>query len=309
MTSKKVNWIFLSIILCHFLISFWIAIAIVRGMSFGMVESIFWGEMAVVLPGLLYYLMRDRKQSVREELGFRKIRISTVFLTVLYTILLMPLVTVVNAFSMLFVDNTVLSVSVDIMQEPFWLMFFMMAVFGPVCEELMFRGIIFRGYRRDGSLIGAAVLSAIVFGFMHMNFNQAGYAFVLGIGFSLLMAATGSIWPPIIAHFYVNGQSVCMMYLQEYLTPGSLAEEAAASTSRQEMLIMIGVFAMIAAVTTTLAACLLVWMAKREGHEGELRSLWKKPEDRKRRITIPLVIALVISFLYMLLEAVAVAMM
>ena len=78
--------------------------------------------------------------------------------------------------------------------------------------------------------------------------------------------------------------------------------------TREELLMTIGVYSIIAAVTTVLAICLLVFIAEREGHKEELKNLLVKPEGAKRRVTPALVTALVIAFLYMLLEAVLAAL-
>ena len=85
--------------------------------------------------------------------------------------------------------------------------------------------------------------------------------------------------------------------------PGSLEAEAAALT-RQDLLMTIGIYSVIAAVTTVLAVCLLIFIADREGHKEELRCLFIKPESANKRVTPALVIALIIAFMYMLFEAV-----
>lgn len=306
MNSKKANRLFLSVILMHFVL---IAILIAGSQFFsiGIIENLLLSQMVILLPALISLFLG--KEKIRAcDLGFRKIRISTVLLIVLYTLLCMPLVTVVNAISMLFVDNTVVAMSSDILAVPFPAAFFMIAMFGPFSEEFVFRGIIFQGHRKDGNTLGAILLSALVFSFMHMNFNQAGYAFVIGIALAFAMVATNSIWAPLIMHFIINAQSVCTMYLTEFFMPGSLAADSAALT-REDLLMMIGIYSVIAAVTTVLAVCLLIFIADREGQKEELNRLLVKPEGAKRRVTLSLVAALIIAFLYMLFEAVVTAMM
>ena len=306
MNSKKSNRLFLSVVLMHFVL---IAVLIAGSQFFslGIIENLLASQMVILLPALISLLLGKEKVGAC-DLGFRKIRIATVLLVALYTLLCMPLVTVVNAISMLFVDNTVVAMSNEILAVPFPAALFMIAMFGPFSEEFVFRGIIFQGYRKDGNTLGAILLSALVFGFMHMNFNQAGYAFVIGVALAFAMVATNSIWAPIIMHFIINAQSVCTMYLTEFLMPGSLAAESAAMT-REDLLLTIGIYSVIAAVTTVLAVCLLIYIADREGQKEELTRLLVKPEDSKRRVTPSLVVALIIAFLYMILDAVVTAMM
>ena len=306
MNSKKANRLFLSVVLMHFVLIF-ILIVGSQFFSLGLVSNLLVSQLIILLPACVSLLF-NKKRICISDLGFRKIRISTVLLTIVYTLLCMPLVTVVNAISMLFVENTVVAISSDILALPFPVSLLIIAMVGPFSEEFVFRGIMYNSYRKDGNALGAVLLSALVFGFMHMNLNQAGYAFVIGIALALLMIATGSIWAPIVMHFIINAQSVCMMYITEYFMPGSLAEEAAAMT-KEDLLMTIGIYSIIAAITTVLAICLLIFIADREGHKEELRNLLGKEENAKRRITPALVVALVIALIYMIIEALAYAMM
>ena len=295
------NRLFLSVVLMHFVL---IAILIAGSQFFslGIIENLLASQMVILLPAIISLCFRKEKISFR-ELGFRKLRISTALLVALFTFLCMPLVTVVNAISMLFVDNTVVAMSSEILAVPFPVAFIMIAVFGPFSEEFVFRGIMFHGYKKDGNILGAVLLSALTFSFMHMNFNQAGYAFVIGIGLAFVILATGSFWSAFIMHFIVNAQSVCTMYLSERLMPGSLVAESAAMT-RQDLMMTIGIYSVIAAVTTVLAVCLLIYIADREGQKETLKNLLTKPENAKRCVTPSLVAALLIAFVYMVFEAV-----
>lgn len=306
MNSKNVNRLFLSVVLMHFVL---IAILIVSSpfFSLGIIENLLVSQMVILLPAIINFIIRKEKIELK-KLGFRKIRISTVLLVVLYTLLCLPLVTVVNAISMLFVDNTVVALSSEILAVPFPIAFFMIAIFGPFSEEFVFRGVMFHGYKKDGNTLGAILLSALTFSFMHMNFNQAGYAFVIGIGLAFIMLATNSFWAPMIMHLIINAQSICTMYLTEMVMPGSMAAEAAALT-KQDLLMTIGIYSIIAAVTTVLAICLLIFIAEREGQKEQLQCLLVKPEGTKRRVTPALVIALLIAFAYMLFEAILTMMM
>ena len=93
-----------------------------------------------------------------------------------------------------------------------WLNLLLLAVLPALVEEYVFRGLIFLGYKKRNPL-KAVLLSAVLFGFMHLNINQFSYAFVLGIVLALLVYATGSIIPGILVHFTINGYSVVVSYI------------------------------------------------------------------------------------------------
>lgn len=305
MNSKKVNWLFLSLILIDLA---WIALMLLsylfwdNPIDIPITANFILSEAFIMLPALLFVLTSRRKTrtgSINELLGFHRMKLSSFFMVILFTFLIMPMSTAINAISMLFVDNAVNAVSGDVLQVPFPVMLFLIGIFGPFCEEFVFRGVIFRGYKNTGPVLWAIFWSSLLFALMHLNFNQAAYAIAIGIMFGLLVEATGSLWSSAIAHMVFNSQQVCMMYLLDYL-PESYASE----TLTQDMLIAaIGPYLIAAAVATPIAVCVIVWLAGNENREDKLRSIWACRKDRRGSfVSIPLIIAIVISLAYMSLE-------
>lgn len=80
----------------------------------------------------------------------------------------------------------------------------------PVCEELVFRGLMFRRVRQEASFLRAAVYSSCVFGFLHGNFVQILYGFFMGFMFCYLYEKYGSVKAPAFAHMTANIFSVVM---------------------------------------------------------------------------------------------------
>ena len=78
----------------------------------------------------------------------------------------------------------------------------------PICEELVFRGLIFKRIRMRTTYFQAAFHSALVFGIMHMNLIQMFYGFFLGIVFAYAYEKYGSVKAPIAAHVAANLVSV-----------------------------------------------------------------------------------------------------
>lgn len=90
---------------------------------------------------------------------------------------------------------------------PFWLTLFTFAVVAPFFEELIFRGILLNRLRGLGD-VSAVLLSALAFGFFHLNVYQLAYAFVLGAIFACVALLTGSIRDTFLLHAIINGSSV-----------------------------------------------------------------------------------------------------
>lgn len=83
------------------------------------------------------------------------------------------------------------------------------AVLPALAEEFIFRGYIQGALKPFGNGI-AIVLSAFLFGIFHGNILQFPFAFLMGLVFGWLFAATGSIWPCILVHFGNNLMSVLL---------------------------------------------------------------------------------------------------
>lgn len=219
----------------------------------------------------------DAKQLIKEKetlwkrLHFNNVKPSTFLYALIFTWLSMPLTTLINAISMLFVDNTVVSLSGVMLEIPFPIMLFLMAITPAFCEEVVFRGVVYGGYRKDGKKFWAVILSGFMFGIMHMNLNQALYAFAIGILLALLFEATDSILPTMLFHFVYNAQSCCLMYLMEAMMPGFYSDAANMATSQEELYMMISVYIVLAAIFTPLAICMLYKIAKNENRVLQLK--------------------------------------
>lgn len=164
----------------------------------------------LVLPTVVY--MIKYKKSYRETVRFHKMKFTDILLCILFGILIQPLLTFLNALSLVFTTNSVNTVMFEISEEiPFLLGVILLAVVPCVLEETVYRGVFYNEYRKVDTW-KAVLLSGVLFGLMHGNLNQFVYATVMGILFALLIEATGSILSTMLIHFCINAWSVVMIY-------------------------------------------------------------------------------------------------
>ena len=149
-------------------------------------------EAAIMIPAIVYIRMKG--ENLLESLGFHKVKITTILLTVLLTLLSMPLYMCANVLSQIFVPNTVVQASSQLLSGSLLASWFVMTIAAPICEEIAIRGFCFNRFRKVTSLLVAAFVSAVMFGIIHLNINQMCYAIVLGVVFALANFASGSIW-------------------------------------------------------------------------------------------------------------------
>lgn len=85
-----------------------------------------------------------------------------------------------------------------------WGAFMRVAVVAPVIEELIFRGIILQGLRRNYNAFVAVFMSALLFSLYHLNPWQMPATFVLGLLLGWIMIRTNNILLSILGHSINN---------------------------------------------------------------------------------------------------------
>lgn len=308
MNAKKANWAFLFMIIAYIaaavLASFFLPSA-----ANNILVSNLLVEVAIFIPILIPMLISKEKMTVFLE--FHKIKPGSVLMTGLYTFLTMPVLMLFNVISQFWVENEVTSMidSYQIANMPFGLLWLSMGVIAPVFEEVICRGAVYRSYRRSGSAFKAMILSAVIFACLHMNFNQAAYAVVMGLLAVLLVEAVGSLWPSIIYHGLINGSNCLLMYFSLKIDPDVFSRQ---EVTLDTLFYGTGSALILAAAFAPFAFAVLVWIEKHEGREGALRAIWRdrkwSPEPymnkkgklkKDKLITVPLVLALILCLLVM----------
>lgn len=85
-----------------------------------------------------------------------------------------------------------------------WGAFMKVAVVAPIVEELIFRGLIFQGFRRNYNGFVAITMSALLFALFHLNPWQFPATFVLGLLLGWIMLRTRNILLAILGHSINN---------------------------------------------------------------------------------------------------------
>lgn len=109
--------------------------------------------------------------------------------------------------------------SVDYGDNPkgFWgfvLVFISTAVVPALVEEFACRGIVMGLLLKYGEGF-ALIVSSVIFGVMHGNFEQIPFAFLVGLILGLIRIKTGSLWVCVLVHAFNNLVSVIFNYLPD----------------------------------------------------------------------------------------------
>lgn len=291
----------------------YILLSILAGAVIGVMDinMPLWGsyllsQAIVLLPALVYVAVH--KINIIACMPYRRLRISDGLLSLLFGYALVPTMLFVSNLTSLFSTNYVQDSVQELIAYPFVVQLLIIAVLPACVEEFVFRGLIYHSYRKNG-ILGAAVLSGLVFGLMHLNINQLSYALLMGIVFALLVEVTGSMYSSMLAHFAANSYSIIMMQLVSMTSGGSELLEQSAQAAESSMnsvpviiaqVVMLG---LVAAGFLGIAYLLFKKIAVRNGRWEYLKEqLHKgfKPQNGERFLTPPLIATVAAAVVYML---------
>lgn len=285
--SKNASILFLITVIVY-LVGYWIIYQLrLKGIEIPTYPLLLVSQGLIVIPGIIF-LFVTRSNPLR-LIPYKKIKISNLLLVVLCTYLMVPLMTTISMISQLFVEN-VMSQSIDsLLGGSFIVNLIFIAVSPAIFEEFVFRGIMFHTIR-NASIKYAIILSAFMFGMVHLNINQFCYTVFMGCFFALLIEATGSIYSSMTAHLVINGNSVILLTLFNFISKKvdelgipmeNLTQQAGqsvnpyANLSPLQIAMVIGVWVAISMGATTLAVLVFIYLSKRCNRWEHVKSIWK----------------------------------
>ena len=224
------------------------------------------------IPVITYTKIKG--DSFFEVCKFKKIKVSTVLLTVLLTIVSCPMYIFANLLSQLFVPNVMAQSMNEILDGSTALALVATTVLAPICEEMICRGFFQNRLKKVLPFMASAIVSGLMFGALHLNLNQLCYGFVLGVIFAYVNRASGTVITSMIMHFLINCGNMLMLIAMQGAAQangqdlGQIAETARANKS--VMLSSISFYGVLAIVAFFLARLIIKAIAKREqGAETE----------------------------------------
>ncbi len=120
-------------------------------------------------------------------------------------------------------DRAGISYEVDFGDNPEGIFGFLLSLIATVIvpalvEEFACRGIVLGSIKKYGEGF-AIIVSSVMFGLMHSNFEQIPFAFLVGIVLGFITVKSGSIWLAVLVHGFNNFISVLYTYILSGIPP------------------------------------------------------------------------------------------
>ncbi len=275
----KTNALFAFIVVFYLLISYTVALF---PNAFSGTLRLFLVDIVFLVPCILYVFWM--KPDTVKDISYGMVSAGTWIKLIGMIYLLLPMLMFINGLSSIFVENKVVDMLDETTQNPLWLQLAAMALAPAIVEEFVFRGLIFHGLKKRNPF-WAIIISAFLFGAIHVNVNQFLYAFAMGVFFAMITYATGSMLPSTVMHFIYNAQSIILSYVitnyfPEALGTGDTTAVVAGETDKLAMLnaylIVYGVLLVIAVLGCYLSVKLYFSICKKNRGEENVKRIFTK---------------------------------
>ncbi len=253
---------------------------------------------AATLPYIISCIIN--RISITKILRFRRFSLIDLVLSIFGIAMFYPLIglinyVTVNIFDMDTVTNYLTNISLVADKH---IVFIAIAICPAIFEELQFRGFIY-GMTKKGGYFISSLFSALLFGLLHMNINQIGYTFFLGILLSFLVEATGSLWIPIIIHFIFNTIAIYQLDLIIDINAFDISNSQLHDNIDTKFFLII--FTVVVLAFIFIGILIFRYIAKRNGREDLLKNYFKINFNiAKRYINIYSIIAIAICLYVMI---------
>lgn len=92
----------------------------------------------------------------------------------------------------------------DSLNNNYFLIFFLACIVAPFCEEVIFRGYLYKIVKEKSNTVTGVIINSIIFGVIHLEPSTIIPAAILGVALSIIRIKTKSLLPSIAIHTFHN---------------------------------------------------------------------------------------------------------
>jgi len=165
----------------------------------------------LVMLLLFFFFNKNKDNKIAEKPKATKI-LMYIGLAVVSFLSLYPIVTCIDSLL------TKLGVSISTLPytlttKNYFISLISLVIAPAICEELIFRGIIFKGLKQNGKIFSITI-SALMFCIFHMSISQTVYPILMGLLLGVIMFYENNIYYCIAVHMTNNFLSLTLSYFK-----------------------------------------------------------------------------------------------
>lgn len=210
-----------SLVLCQLGTAIFAAICLTITTFFGITNEMFFKFLDTALGILLTSLFMDgiivliflffNKNKDNKILSKPKLKkvLTYILLAILFYLLLCPIVTVFNSVIYNFFPKN--DLKYELTTTNYFISLVSMVVLPAIAEEILFRGLIFKGLQKRSNIF-AIIISSIMFSLFHLSLEQTIYPILMGLVLAVIMCYENNIIYCITIHLVNNFITLTLKY-------------------------------------------------------------------------------------------------
>ena len=242
-------------------------------------------QLICFLPPLAFYFFYTKKD-IRKTLRLNPLDWKNALIIFSFGVSIQPIMSLLSYLMSLFFPNPVEQSITGIQESGLIISLLSVAIIPALLEEAFSRGILMSGYQFLGKW-KAALVSALLFGLLHMNPQQLPYAFVVGFIFCFLVERTDSLYASILPHMVINATTVFSIF----------TEGAGTGPVELEQSVILVTLLMMALFSLPWLAVLLYLFLKINPPKAELQLMDESGQVYKERFLTPSMIVIFLLYL------------
>ena len=165
----------------------------------------------LVLVLIFIFYKKGKTNKITSKLSLKKVLIYTL-VAICSFLCLYPLIVCID--SLLIKCGIELStLPYELTTKNYFISLISLVLAPAICEELLFRGIIFSGLKSHGKTFSISI-TAIMFSLFHMSISQTVYPLLMGLLLSVIMYYENNIYYCILVHGINNFLSLTLSYFK-----------------------------------------------------------------------------------------------
>ena len=170
--------------------------------------------MDIIIIVCYFYFTKNKNNKIITKPQTKKILIY-IAIAILCYITLYPIVNVFNNLIYKFFPEN--NLPYQLTTTNYFISLISMVILPAITEELLFRGLIFKGLQKNGNVF-AIIVSSIMFALFHLSMEQTIYPLLMGIVFAVIMCYENNIIYCITVHLANNFTTLTLQYFKISLT-------------------------------------------------------------------------------------------
>lgn len=157
------------------------------------------------------YFNKNKNNKIFKKVKALKV-IMYICIAILSFLTLYPIITCIDSLLMKW-GITISTIPFELTTKNYFIALLPMVIAPAICEELLFRGIIFKGLKSHGKVI-SITLSSLMFSIFHMSLSQTVYPLLMGLLLSVIMFYEDNIYYSMTVHLVNNFMALTLSYFK-----------------------------------------------------------------------------------------------